>query len=75
MECQIQISVKVAKRLKKQLGTGGQVDIQQLCEPSDKEDVFSTRILVYHKNYMKIVDDFFGEDSKLKWMHNGKPYK
>lgn len=74
MECQLQISVKVGRRLQKQLGKGGLVDIQQVQEAGE-DDVKNTRIIVYHKLFMKTVEDFFGEGVAINWMHNDKPYK
>lgn len=72
MECQIQISVKVGRRLQKQLGKGGLVDIQQVTQAMD-EDIKNMRIIVYHKLFMKTVEDFFGEGTTINWMHNDKP--
>jgi len=72
MECQLQITVKVASRLKRKLGVGVMVDIQKLTTPPDQETVLPVRIKVYHVSYKKMVDEFFGERVKLEWIHNGK---
>lgn len=66
METTVQLSVKVAKKIARQLGTHGLVDSGEVGEIMDTNSSRNFRIKVYHDIFATEVEKIL--DTKLNWV-------